>query len=141
MVKVCSQKYGVDYNETFSLVVRQTTLRLLFALSAQLNLDVTHLDVKTAFLNLSETIYMQKHLSYVCSNNKKILKLKKAVYGLKQASRAWNKKVDSCMIADGYVKSKIEPCLYTRTKCQGRSKTIFLSVLTTKVKQIILRAC
>lgn len=73
----------MDYNETFSPVVWHTTLRLLFALSVQLNLNVTHLDVKTAFLNgeLSETIYMQKPLGYICTNNKKILKLKKAIYG------------------------------------------------------------
>lgn len=124
VAKGCSQKYGVDYDETFSPVVRHTTLRLLFALSVQLNLNVTHLDVKTAFLNgeLSETIYMQKPLGYMCTNDKKILKLKKAIYGLKQASRAWHKKVDSCMLADGYIKSKIEPCLYL--KCVGSSKTI-----------------
>lgn len=123
VAKGCSQKYGIDYSETFSPVVRHTTLRLLFALSVQLNLNVTHLDVKTAFLNsdLSETIYMQKPLGYVCPNNK-VLKLNKAIYGLKQASRAWHMKVDSCMLASGYTKSKIEPCLYI--KCIGGSKTI-----------------
>ncbi|CAG4958711.1 unnamed protein product [Colias eurytheme] len=124
VAKGCSQKYGVDYSETFSPVVRHTTLRLLFALSVQLNLEVTHLDVKTAFLNgeLAETIYMQKPVGYACSDNSKVLKLKKAIYGLKQASRAWHKKVDSCMLVDGYIKSKIEPCLYI--KIVGNSRTI-----------------
>lgn len=45
-----------------------------------------------------------------------------AIYGLKQASRAWHKKLDDCMLGNGYVKSKIEPCLYI--KCAGSSKPI-----------------
>lgn len=46
MAKGYSQKYGVDYDETFSPLV----LRLSFALSVQLDLEATHLDVETAFL-------------------------------------------------------------------------------------------
>lgn len=42
---------GVDYNETYSPVLRYSTLRLLFALSVKLNFEITHLDVTTAFLN------------------------------------------------------------------------------------------
>lgn len=124
VAKGCSQRHGVDYSETFSPVVRHTTLRLLFALSVQMNLKVNHLDVKTAFLNgdLSETIYMQKPEGFVCKDKNKVLKLNKAIYGLKQASREWHKKVDACMLADGYIKSKIEPCLYV--KIVGNSKTI-----------------
>lgn len=58
VAKGFSQVEGVDFTETFSPVVRHTTLRLLFALSVQLDLDLTHLDVTTAFLNgtLEETI-------------------------------------------------------------------------------------
>lgn len=65
---------------------------------------------------------MQLPVGYVCNDNKKVLKLKKAIYGLKQASREWHKKVDTCMLANGYIKSKIEPCLYI--KIDGSSKTI-----------------
>ncbi|GBP34018.1 Retrovirus-related Pol polyprotein from transposon TNT 1-94 [Eumeta japonica] len=111
------QKQGVDYTETFSPVVRHTTLRLLFSLSVQLDLYVTHLDVKTAFLNgnLEENIYMQKPECFDSSDNsKKVLKLNKAIYGLKQASRALNKEVDSCLIENGYKKSKLEPYMYTK---------------------------
>lgn len=118
VAKGCSQKSGIDYSETFSPVVRHTTLRLLFALAVQLNLDTAHLDVKTAFLNgeLDETIYMQLPDCFECSNDDKIkvLKLNKAIYGLKQSSRAWHKKVDDVMLINGYKKSKLEPCLYTK---------------------------
>lgn len=118
VAKGYNQKCGIDYSETFSPVVRHTTLRLLFALAVQLDLDTVHLDVKTAFLNgeLDETIYMQKPDGFECSNDdkSKVLKLKKAIYGLKQSSRAWHKKVDSTMVANGYKKCKLEPCLYTK---------------------------
>lgn len=60
VAKGFSQAEGMDFTETFSPVVRHTTLRFLFALSVQLGFDITHLDVTTAFLNgtLEETIYM-----------------------------------------------------------------------------------
>lgn len=45
VAKGFSQKAGVDFHETFSPVLRYSTLRLLFALAAKLNLDVSHLDV------------------------------------------------------------------------------------------------
>ena len=118
------QKYGVDYVETFSPVVRHTTLRLLFALSVQLELDITHLDITTAFLNgeLEETIYMEKpYGSAKSTDDCKVLKLKKAIYGLKQSSRAWYKKVDDCLTSIGYKRSKIESCLYTKNN--NNSKT------------------
>lgn len=60
VAKGFTQKAGIDYKETFSPVLRYSTLRLLFALSVKYNLDMTHLDVTTAFLNghLHETVYM-----------------------------------------------------------------------------------
>lgn len=119
------QKQGVDFTETYSPVVRHTTLRILFALAAQLNLDTAHLDVTTAFLNsdLDETIYMQKPDLFANSSNdtNKVLKLKKAIYGLKQSSRAWYGKVHDCLTNINYVASKVEPCLYT--KSVGNCKT------------------
>lgn len=120
------QKQNVDYSEIFSPVVRHSTLRLLFALSVKLGLNVTHLDVTTAFLNgdLEETIYMEipECLPNSQNYNNKVLKLKKAIYGLKQSSRAWYKKVDECLVGNGYKRSKLEPCLYTKIK--GKMRTI-----------------
>lgn len=117
VAKGFTQKPGIDYDETFSPVVRHSTLRLLFALSVQLDLNVTHLDVKTAFLNgiLNEDIYMaHPQINLDSNNSRKIVKLNKAIYGLKQASRSWYEKVDQCLIELGFKRSNVEPCVFTK---------------------------
>lgn len=117
VAKGFSQIEGVDYTDTFSPVVRHTTLRLLFALSVQLGLNIRHLDVTTAFLNgtLEETIFMRIPVGFSDpTHSGQVLKLKKAIYGLKQSSRMWYKKVDECLLKIGYFKSKYEPCMYLK---------------------------
>jgi transposase InsO family protein len=116
VAKGFTQKPGIDYEETFSPVVRHSTLRLLFALSVQLNFDITHLDVKTAFLNgyLKEDIYMvQPDIS--CDNKEKVIvKLNRAIYGLKQSSRSWYERVEQRLCELGFKKCKLEPCVFTK---------------------------
>lgn len=91
VAKGYSQKYGIDYNETFSPVVRLDSIRLMLALVAKMDMDMIHFDVKTAFLHgkLEEDIYMQQPEGYEKGSG--VCWLKKSIYGLKQASRAWNK--------------------------------------------------
>ena len=117
VAKGYTQKEGVDYTETFAPVVRHSTFRLLLGLAVKLKLGIWHLDVKTAFLNgvLEENVFMTQPEGFVvvgCMN--KVYKLKKAVYGLKQSRRAWNKKVDEVLSDIGYKKSEFEPCLYIK---------------------------
>lgn len=117
VAKGFTQKAGIDYEDTFSPVVRHSTLRLLFALSVQLNFDITHLDVKTAFLNgyLKEDIYMtQPDISCDVNKSKVIVKLNKAIYGLKQSSRSWYERVEQCLCELGFKKCKLEPCVFTK---------------------------
>lgn len=125
VAKGYSQKVGIDYHETFSPVLRYSTLRLLFALAVKLNLDICHLDVTTAFLNgfLKEDVYMAKPVTHDCNScSSKVLKLKRAIYGLKQSSRAWNQRIDKCLKNLGFKQSQYEPCLYT--KFEGNLKII-----------------
>lgn len=117
VAKGFSQKHGIDYDETFSPVVRHSSLRLLFALSVKLGLEINHLDVKTAFLNgfLNECVYMQMPEGFSHSGyTNKCLKLNKAIYGLKQASKAWNDRVNEVLLDMHYQRSKYEPCIYTK---------------------------
>lgn len=125
VAKGFTQRQGIDFEETFSPVVRHSTLRLLIALSVQLNLDITHLDVTTAFLNgiLEENVYMRQPEGFATSEDRsKVLKLKKAIYGLKQSSRAWNKQVDCVLTSLNYKRSQLESCVYI--KRQNKLMTI-----------------
>lgn len=117
VAKGCVQKAGVDYSDVFSPVVRHSTLRLLIALAVKLNLKITHLDVKAAFLNgvLDQPVYMKQPEGFVVKNQEnKVYRLKKAVYGLKQASRAWNARVNEVLSKMGYKHSQHEPCLFIK---------------------------
>lgn len=79
---------GVRRLDEINPVVRYSTLRLFFALSLKLDLQIHHVDNSTAFLNgdLKEIIHMSQPEG-VDKVKGKVFKLKKAVYGLKQASR------------------------------------------------------
>lgn len=116
VAKGFTQRYGIDYENTFSPVVKHSTLRMLFALSVQWDMDITHLDVTTAFLNgnLKESIFMSFPEGFVNKSNGKVLKLKRAIYGLKQSSLVWYDKVKECLLNIGFKISKFEPCLFTK---------------------------
>lgn len=103
VAKGFTQKEGLDYNEIFSPVVKQTSIRVVMALVAQYNLELQQMDVTTAFLpgDLEETIFMKQPEGYEEGNNKVCL-LKKSLYGLKQSPRQWNKRFDLFMNSIGY---------------------------------------
>lgn len=117
VAKGFTQKYGEDFKETFSPVVRHCSIRLLLALAVQFDLKIDHLDVQTAFLNgdLREEIYMQQPEGFMCPGSEnKVYRLRKAVYGLKQASRSWYEKVKDVLLSLGYTQCKQEDCIFIR---------------------------
>ena len=67
MAKGYSQVHGMDYNETFSLVARMDSIRLVLAIATLNRWDVHHMDVKSAFLHgeLEEDIYMRQPKGYI----------------------------------------------------------------------------
>ena len=90
VAKGYAQKYGIDYDEIFSPVVRFSSIRFLLAFAVQHDLLIHQMDVKTAFLNgkLNEEIYMQQLEGYVKPGEEHLVcKIEKSLYGLKQSSR------------------------------------------------------
>ena len=88
VAKGYSQKHGIDYDETFSPVVRFPSIRVLLAYAVQNKMIVHQMDAVTAFLNgeLEEEIYMRQPEGYVMPGKEHMVcKLKKSLYGLKQA--------------------------------------------------------
>lgn len=115
VAKGFTQKIGVDYSETFSPVIRFSNLRLLLAMTAELDLEAEHLDVETAFLNgeIDQTIYMSQPEGFEEPGfENKVCLLKKAIYGLKQSSRLWYEKARNVLSNLGFKQSKIEPCIF-----------------------------
>lgn len=108
-----TQKKGIDFEETYSPVVRYTSIRYLMAMACRYNLEIFQMDAVTAFLQgeLHEEIYIStpEGIQNVDGN---VFKLQKALYGLKQASLTWNKKLDSVLLKNGLKRSKVDPCIY-----------------------------
>ena len=129
------QREGIDYDETFSPVVRLKTLRTILAISTALRAFVHHMDVDTAFLygEMTEeeaTIYIKIPVGYPVpsdiaarqANGETFCgKLLKALYGLKQAPRLWNKNIDAFLKSIGFEPLLTDSCLYRKSSPMGYS--------------------
>ena len=94
VAKGFKQKYGVDYLETFSPTANAASMRLLVALACKYNLELLHWDIEQAFVQseLDHEVFMK--LPPGCgSMSGKVVRLNKSLYGLKQASRTFHKKI------------------------------------------------
>jgi hypothetical protein len=114
------QHEGIDFDEVFASVARLESLRLL-ALAAQEGWQVHHMDVKSAFLNgdLKEEVYVRQPAGFiVAGQEEKILRLRKTLYGLRQAPWAWNSKLDNTLKMMNFIQSEHEHAMYRRS-CGG----------------------
>jgi hypothetical protein len=131
VVKGYKQQHGRDYNETFAPVARMETIQVVLAITSQHNWKVHQMDVKSTFLNgvLKEEVYVQQPLGFETPRiEKKVYRLKKALYGLKKAPRDWYIHIDSYLLSNGFSKNNSEPTLYIKINNQGEILIIFLYV-------------
>ena len=96
VAKDFTQEYSIDYEETFAPIARLTFVRCLIAVAAIRRWPLYQMDVKNAFFNgdLHEEVYMQPPPSYPHSGSQ-VCRLRRALYGHKQAPRAWFEKFSS----------------------------------------------
>nr|GEV92610.1 hypothetical protein [Tanacetum cinerariifolium] len=107
----------VDYEETFSPVADIRAIRILISIAAYYDYGICKMDVKTVFLNgyLDEDIYMVQPKGFVEPNHpRKVWNLQRYIYGLKQASRSWNKIFDEDIKRFGFDQNIDEPCVYQK---------------------------
>ncbi|UYV80563.1 hypothetical protein LAZ67_19000691 [Cordylochernes scorpioides] len=118
VAKGFNQKFGRDYEETFAPIVKHSTIRAFLAASVYKGMQVIHLDVKTAFLHgdLDKELYMELPEGLHTKQTNEVCKLKKAIYGLKQAGRSWNTKIASTLIKNNFKQSTVDPCLFTKNE-------------------------
>jgi hypothetical protein len=131
------QRPGTDFDEDnlYAPTLTAASLRVLLAIATQLDLDLSSLDVKTAFLNagLKEEIYITLPDGAKNSRNAKadrrwrIFRLLKALYGLKQAPKEWNEELDKTLTGVcGFTRLGADACLYVKKSKSGRM--IYLAV-------------
>ena len=92
------------------------SVRLLLALAAAKNRHVHHLDIKSAFLNgeLAETVFVRQPLGFTIKGAEhKVLRLRKAFYGLQRAPQVWNAKLDTTLGELGFTRCATSTC-FTR---------------------------
>nr|GEX82767.1 ribonuclease H-like domain-containing protein [Tanacetum cinerariifolium] len=116
VAKGFNQKEGIDFDETFSPVVKMVTVRCLVCIVISNEWPLFQLDVNSAFLygDLNKDIYMSLPLGFECADKNKVCKLNKALYALNQTPRQWNAKLTTVLVEHGFVQSKYDYSLYLK---------------------------
>lgn len=126
VAKGFQQTDNFDFSEIYSPVARLETLRILLAVANQKRLKIHQMDVQGAFLygNIEEEVYMEMPQG-LRTNESKVCRLRKSIYGLKKSPRYWNDKINQVMEKLGFVRSKNDYCMYC--KVSGTSR-LYISI-------------
>jgi hypothetical protein len=140
-----TQRPGIDYDETFSPVVKPATVRTVLTLAHSRDWPIHQLDVKNAFLHgtLSETVYCSQPTGFVdAALPNHVCRLNKSLYGLKQAPRAWYSRFASFLLSLGFTEAKSDTSLFIYRRS---TDTVYLLlyvddiVLTASSEQLLHR--
>ena len=113
-----TQVHGIDFDRVFSTVAKISTLRIFLVIATAYDYNLTSIDVVKAYLQatLSEDLFMMVPPGlprFDADGQPQVVKLKKSLYGLKQAGRRWNELFCSKAIEWGFIQSAIDTCLFT----------------------------
>jgi hypothetical protein len=110
-----TQQEGIDYSKTFSPVIKQATVRLVFSIAVSCGWKIHQLDIHNGFLSgvLDEEVYMKQPPGFVDSIlPSHVCRLHKSLYGLKQALRAWYTRLNDFLLYVGFCASKVDTSLF-----------------------------
>ena len=124
VAKGYTQRYGVDYDKTTAPTARLESFRSILHIGASLDWDIQQYDIKTAFLHGvlpdTETMFMEQPPGFESPGKETwVMRLMKSIYGMKQASRVWNRTFDAAVRQWGFLRVPCEWCVYHRTTPQG----------------------
>ncbi|GAA0151671.1 transmembrane signal receptor [Lithospermum erythrorhizon] len=112
-----TQVEGVDFEETFAPVTRLEAIRLLLSLACLVKFKLYQMDVQSAFLNgiIQEEVYLEQPKGFIDpSNPDHVYRLKKVLYGLKQAHRAWYERLTIFLLKNGYTRGAVDNTLFIK---------------------------
>ena len=108
---------GLDFGETYAPVARLEAIRILLAYACAHNIKLYQMDVKSAFLNgyINELVYVKQPPGFEDDKYPNhVYKLKKPLYGLKQASRAWYETLRDFLLSKRFIMCKVDTTLFTK---------------------------
>ncbi|WJX51852.1 hypothetical protein P8452_38016 [Trifolium repens] len=113
-----SQQEGIDFTEIYAPVARLEAIRLLLSYAVNNDITLYQMGVKSAFLNgvISEEVYVKQPPGFEdVTNPDHVFRLKKSLYGPKQAPRAWYERLSTFLVNNGFEKGQVDNTLFRKT--------------------------